>query len=359
MFLRSRAWSGSIVAISLLLMACGGQSTAPAAKSGSAKGPAIEDLAALEAAAVKEGELMLYTGFPEKEINTILAAFGQKYPGIKGSVLRDTGTAIAQRFETETRANRHAADLIAAGAMPQIPKWREQGMLASFNLPEMQQYADKYKDKDGYWVWTALSGYGLMYNTSLVSDADAPKSWESVFDPKWKGKLAMVPPWAADTPLEWAYYVENELKIADAAKKMAAQEPLLASVGANAAQAVVSGERSVGLTQDWVFVGLKSKGAPIGFLYPSEGATITSRPVVLSSKAPHPNAAKLFLNWFLSTEGQAMVVETMGYYSVREGQSQPTGLPKLSELKGYQVDPDALAKADKDIAQRWREAFGQ
>jgi iron(III) transport system substrate-binding protein len=113
-------------------------------------------------------------------------------------------------------------------------------------------------------------------------------------------------------------------------------------------QMVANGEFPVGLTfEQGAFDFLKS-GAPVGIVYPSEGTTVIPDGSALVKNAPHPNAARLFLDFTVSKEGQELIVSKFGRRSVRKDVAAPAGLPALGEIKA--IDYDLAYAADQRAA---------
>ena len=134
----------------------------------------------------------------------------------------------------------------------------------------------------------------IVYNTKLMSAAEAPKTWKDLTDPKWKGKLVTAHPGysgviathilALEKMLGWDYF-----------KALAQNKPMIVQSANDPATTVASGERLVAVNGgEYSAYQLKKKGNPIEIVYPKEGVPLVVSPQAIASFAPHPNAAKLF-----------------------------------------------------------------
>ena len=150
----------------------------------------------------------------------------------------------------------------------------------------------------------------IIWNKTLVKDADAPKEWADLFDPKWKGKVALNTPWRSISVQQlFAYWDKIGLK--DAAEKMKANEVRFFEGSSGVIQAVVRGDAQVAHITDIPLNGMLQDGAPMDSPIRSPAPRPPSI-AGIAAKAPHPNVAKVFLNWTMSKEGQAILVDQAG-----------------------------------------------
>jgi iron(III) transport system substrate-binding protein len=122
-------------------------------------------------------------------------------------------------------------------------------------------------------------------------------------------------------------------------------------------QGVANGEYPIGLTFEQAAFEYLKGGAPIGLIYPSEGTAITLDGSAIIKNAPHPNAAKLFLDWTVSKEMQELMVEKFGRRSVRKDVGSPAGLPVLDQIKAIQYDLDYAANKRTELLKRFQDAL--
>jgi iron(III) transport system substrate-binding protein len=140
-------------------------------------------------AAKKEGAVVWYSGMIVNQIvRPLVDAFQAKYPGITVQSSRASGNDNALKIMNETRARRPMADVVDGTTA--LAPLLQAGLIAVFRPVEAARYPANDKDPDGYWTSPNTYYYTAAYNTNLVSAADAPKTYDDLLDPKWKGKMA-------------------------------------------------------------------------------------------------------------------------------------------------------------------------
>jgi iron(III) transport system substrate-binding protein len=204
-------------------------------------------------------------------------------------------------------------DVIDADA-PEVMKASGIGM--PFTTPFAANYPKHYMDPDRTWVVNRNSWQGIAWNTKLVSDADAPKSWEAAADPKWKGKLAWAESSGTGAPRLFTHVRKlwGEEKAMDYLKKLQANgvRTLPGSVRTVLDQ-VIAGEYAVGLSMSMHHIAeSQSKGAPIAGISP---APQLARAQMLHyvKGGPHPHAGMLLVDYILSKDGGQAVYRDTGY----------------------------------------------
>jgi iron(III) transport system substrate-binding protein len=156
--------------------------------------------------------------------------------------------------------------------------------------------------KKNHFTWTTEI-VSLAYNTDLVPKGTQPTKWTDLADPKWKGKFLLTDPQVADNYLGWLDAVEK-VNGMDFLKKIAGQDYKVTQSGASGAQMVAAGAHLFNAPTFPSFSNvLIAKKAPIAVQYMSGPSVLSPRDYGIVKAAPHPNAARLFLNWLMSDEG--------------------------------------------------------
>lgn len=342
--LTRRALAGIIVASAAVAL------SQPAAAQGS--------WAEIEAAAKKEGKLTLYHNIRPAGIEDLLKSFRAKYPGIQTENIRSGSALLNERFRTEFTANRHIADVLISYAdgpfMKEVPSWFIQWDPPEFN----GNFPAAAKVADGRLYAVTQVREAIIWNKNLVKDADAPKEWADLLDPKWKGKLAFNQPWRSISVQQLLVYWES-LGLKDVAEKMKANEVRLFEGSSGVIQAVVRGDAHVAHITDIPLNEMLADGAPLGFVYPNSGTTTSDSIAGVAAKAPHPNVARVFVNWLMSKEGQAELVRHSGLSGTRNDSPNLSHLPATSKLPKA-LDGMALLTPDaqKKLIEHWRTVFG-
>jgi ABC-type Fe3+ transport system substrate-binding protein len=266
---------------------------------------------ALIAAARKEGRVVWYTTLIANQVvDPLKAAFEKKYPGVTLDYSRADEQPNAVKILDEARAGRLQAD-VYDGLMI-MEAFKRAGLAAPFSIPNAAAYPPQTHDKDGTWRALLLFVFAEGYNSNMVSAAAAPKTYQDLLDPRWKGKMA----WNANS-IAGAYgFVGNILLSMGETRGMAYLRALskqdVVGVGASSRailDQVIAGEYPIELmTFNYHAVISANKGAPARWL-PLQPAPVAFDSVGLLKGAPHPAAAKLLLDYLLSDEGQRVIAK--------------------------------------------------
>ena len=263
---------------------------------------------ALIDAAKKEGRLAWYTALVIDQFALPAAAAFEKKYGVKVEPIRTTSTEITLRISSEGKAGRVFADVFDGFGPTQLVK---EGLVESYIPDSGKTLPGEFRDPRGYWI--AGNYYVLTpgYNSDLVKPSEAPKTLEDFLDPKWKGKLVWgttPSPTSASGFIGLALAEFGEQKGMDYLRKLATQGVIpVANSGRALLNQVIAGEFPIAML---IFnnhaVISKAKGAPAEWIKLNPSIGLLSVFSIVRG-APHPNAAKLFLEFLLSPEGQAIV----------------------------------------------------
>ena len=300
-------------------------------------------------AAKKEGGLVFFSGMIVQDTQPLLAAFEKRYPFIKATHYRARGSALVARIQTESRAGVQSWDVYNSTGFEGYVLL-EQGYFARYDSPERKYYPDGHRDSDGYWATMYTTPMLPSYNTRLAASKDLPKDYSEFLQPKWKGKLGLDP-----QDFEW-YANLRKIWGAERARKFLAgllgQEILLRQGRALLTDLLAAGEFSI-LINNYLpnVFRVKEKGGPVGY-FPLDPVIAGAGPVGINRLAPHPSAARLFMDFCLSKEGQNVLIG-VGKSSAR---SDIAGNP-LDLLKGTRVVASdlSLGKVYGDVRKEYEE----
>lgn len=265
---------------------------------------------ALVEAAKKEGEVVWYTGMIINQVvRPLVDAFERRYPGVKVKASRSAPPEIVLKILNEARAGRPQADVFdgSSSAFPLM----EAGQVEPYMAQSTAPYPANARDPTGHWTSMNLYLPTPAVNTELVKEADRPRAYEDLLDPKWRGKIA----WTTDpTMVGPPGFIGNILITmgrdngTDYLKKLAAQR--LVNVPASqrvVLDQVIAGQFPLALaTLNYHSVISAAQGAPVAWLK-IEPIVQTHNPLGLVRGAPHPNAGKLLIEFLLSEEGQNVI----------------------------------------------------
>ena len=255
----------------------------------------------------KEGQLVFYSGIPIPDAQAILTALEKKYPFIKTTFYRSTGPALVSRIQTEQRAGTHIWDVMnSTGFEPYV--LLEQGYFAKYESAERKVFPEGHKDNDGFWATMYTTPMIVSYNTKLVAPADLPKDYADLLGPKWKGRLGLDSSdfeWYANLRKIWG--AEKAQKFLEGLRK---QDVRLVQGRALLTELLSAGDFAV-LVNNFLqnSIEAKRKGSPVEFL--ALDPVISAAGLVgINRLSPHPNAARLFVDFVLSKEGQELIVKS-------------------------------------------------
>jgi iron(III) transport system substrate-binding protein len=257
-------------------------------------------------AAKKEGKVVIYGTVVPQVMTQIEKGFEAKY-GIKTEYWRADATKVIDRVLTEWRAGKPGFDVVI-GARGPVALGKQDNVYAKFSPASTANFPGKFKDRDGQLIAWRITPVGILYNTELVKSADVPKSLDDLLDAKWQGKIAMPDPSRHASTAQWLWNLEQTKgdKWMDFVKGLAKQKPLLFESYSTVPNAIVRGESLLGIS--YIQYAGQTKG-PISFA-PIEKNFADPSDAALSAKAANANAAKLFIDYLCSAEGQKKVAET-------------------------------------------------
>ena len=260
----------------------------------------------------QEKSLLWYTASPQHK--EVIKAFMARYPFVRVESIYGGGPTIAQRFYADKQRGVEFADVFTSGLNELYPEMREKGYFAPLTgLPHWNAHPEWARDEKGFYVYYAEMRHGIMYNAALLREEEAPRSYTELTDPKWKNRVTLVDPATGGMAVYLARFIVQHPALGfDWLKKMGGNGVLLSYQVPQLGETVASGRRVVGLGRDLETVTEQRRGANVKFLLPKEGFPVQHYPVGINRKAPHPYAARLFVDWLLSEEGR-VVHEELGY----------------------------------------------
>lgn len=292
--------------------------------------------------AKKEGKLVYYTVLSLPESRALVSAFEKKYPFVKTELFRLEGDKMRSKILTEARAGRHTVD-VTSNSITNTGLLMRDGMLATYQSQARERIWPGLKDRDGYWTGIYVRLYVIAYNTDLVPQKEAPKDWWDLLDPKWNGKIGLdeeIELYGA-LALHWGKEKAQELL-----KGLVAQNPLQRRGHTLLAQMTAAGEFPLSVAYGNRIEQMKSKGAPLDWADTADPVVASPSVIGISAHAPHPSAARLFVDFSLSREGQSLLKK---FDRVTAHMDVPAPVPKL-DLKNLKV-----LFVDTGVADRYEE----
>jgi iron(III) transport system substrate-binding protein len=255
-------------------------------------------------ASKKDGEVVWYTTMSVPESTQLAAIFEKQYPFVKVRIVRAGGGAAVNRILSEFTAGKHTVDVIEGGAESRggLSIFKKKGIITPYMSPERKFIYDDLKDKDGFWTSIGALPIVLAYNKNLVDSKSVPKTYQDLLDPKWKGKKILNDSenylWFGTLLNFW-----GKDKGLDYFGKLAGQEQVFQRGARGRLQLVIAGEFPLTITYGPHVQGYINRGAPVDWV-PLEPVVVNTAAILLAKQAPHPNAAKLFIDFLFSKETQ-------------------------------------------------------
>ena len=310
------------------------------------------------AAAEKEGKVVWYASVDVKVAEDVAKAFKEQYPKIEVEVERSGSERVLQRINQEYGSDIHNVDIVNSSDASHFLFWKQQKWLASHTPPDVKKYPAAYKDPDGYYATWRASLSCMAYNTAIVKDADAPKGYKDLLDPKWKGKLTKAHPGYSGTALTGTYALTKVLGW-EYLEKLARQNVQQLQSTTATPKSIASGERVVMVDGNEynMFIEIQKK-SPVKIVYAVEGTPFISSPVAIFAQAPHPNAARVFENFIYTPRVQQLLVDVGGQRSLHPDVKEPAGRTPLTQIKLLPDDPAGMMPLVADIKKRYTAIFG-
>jgi iron(III) transport system substrate-binding protein len=278
--------------------------------------------------AKNEGEIVWFTSMPLDQSQPVADAFQKKYPFIKVTLFRSGGGALINRILTEARAGKYSFDVVG-GKGEMIQGFKEKNLLASYRSSETSMIDPDLFDKDGYWYVYYVVSNVLGYNTKLVKKEDVPTTYDALLNPKWKGGTISMDN-EGYLILQGLISAWGREKAVSFMKKLAAQDPVLTRGNTERVTFAAAGQYPIVIGYAHTVEREKFKGAPIDWV-PLEPSVVEIDPLMIGSNAPHPNAARIFLDYLISKDGQEMLLEFQRVPVRRDVEPKPARL-----FRGYQ-----------------------
>jgi len=324
-------------------------------------------------AAKKEGKLVIYATTDTKAAEPIVKDFEALYPGIKVEYNDLNSTELYNRFIGEAAAGGGTGDITWSSSMDLQVKLVLDGHAMTYKSPEAGKLP-KWANWNNQAYGSTYEPISIVYNKRLLKGDEIPKSHADLarvlVNPKLKGKIVSYDPERSGVGFS---YLTQDLKnnpkgFWDMAKALGnAKVKVYTSTGAMM-EKVSSGEALMGYNIIGSYAFLKAKKDPsIGYLYPSDYTVVMSRVIFISKHAKNPNAAKLWLDYLLSTRGQQIVSDKADLFAIRSDIKGDTTMAKLSKQLGAGARPIPINKETVefldqkkrlDFLKKWQQALG-
>jgi len=312
--------------------------------------PAFAQSPQLLDAAKKEGKAVIYGSLESDTMDAILQGFKKK-TGIDAEYWRASATKVMDRAMTEFRAGKAAADAIVA-ADNVMRLMQKDGFFQKYDSPTNVEYPKEVIDPNLGPRYRNVV-VGVVYNKSALKPNEYPKSLEDLAKPQYKGRIVMPDPTQHTTTTQWLaslYKIMGKEKAEKFMRDLAANKPVWVESLLPSAERVASGEIPIAITYvKYAYIHGK-KGAPVDYVRDPKLIGDASY-ITLASKAPHVNAGKAFIDYFLDDESMNMMSK-LGEFVNRKGILPPlAGADKLGFVEMDDVSTKEFAEKKKEYTQ--------
>jgi len=308
------------------------------------------------AADAASGSLTLYTSQPNADAQATVDAFMAAHPDVEVTWVRDGTTKVMAKLRAEIAAGDPQPDVLLIADTVTMEGLEREGRLMAYPEADVAAYPEGLHDPEGHYFSTKLITTGIVYNTRSPVQ---PTSWNDLLDPELEGQVAMPSPLTSgaatihmatltDHPdFGWDYY-------------RALADHGIQPQGGNGGvfKAVAGGEKMAGMVIDFLPIREKAKGSPVEFVFPEEGVSAVTEPVAILDTAENPEAAKAFVDFLLSVEGQELAA-SQGYLPAHPEVDPPEGFPPMSEIKLMPFDPAEALASDEENKKLFVSIFGE
>lgn len=322
--------------LTLSVIACGGFTSTSRAQ---------EDLVAK---AQVEREINVYGTALVAQFDKFIEPFRKRYPFIKAQYSRATGEALTTKILHEVAGRQLGADAILINNYTQRI-FMKRNIITPHVTPAMKNFPAGFAEKQGYWYGFYLVPYAITYNTNLVKKGDAPKSFDDLLNPRWKGQISLEREEYLVTQSHAQFLGQS--KAVEYFRKLARQDLIMVNGHSKQSVLLTAGEFPLIVYSDIARTEeLKRKGAPVEWVRAEPHVTVLVTGSI-TREAKHPAAARLFMNYLTSDEGQKAVLNM----------DKPPALPKfqpdyLREVKLHPADW-TLSDTYEEYNKLYREIF--
>ncbi len=301
-------------------------------------------------------EVVVYSSVDEENAKKLLDAF-TKATGVQVRfTFLSSGPAVA-RLEAE-KGNPRADVWFGAPSENHVAA-KEKGLTQPYVSPNAKDLAAKFKDNDGFWTSFYMNPLGLGVNTKVLKDRGAavPTSWEDLLKPELRNQIQMPSPQTSGTGYNMvAALVQmwGEDRAFAYLKKLHPNVQTYTQSGTAPSKAAAIGQAAIGIQFTPAFLQLADEGYPIQLVFPKDGVGFEAPAISIVKGAPHLEAAKRLVDWFLTVEAQNAITDAKTYFfPVHPKAKLSTGLPAFDQIPVTSYDAVWAGENKKRLVDRW------
>jgi iron(III) transport system substrate-binding protein len=324
-------------------------------------------IAAWQCDAQAQPKLIVYSAYENSQVAPLAKAYEALYPGTTVEHFRQPGEELLATLELELRAKSPKADVIGLNDASLNYLQRRHSALQPYAAKDIDKVRPELQDKSHTLTPAFVNLYLIHYNLKKITPADAPQSWAALLDPKWKGSIAMADPSSSQSVQTFIWFIADNLGKTDPSvygwdyfRRLAVNDPHLESSHGTIRDLTVSGERPVGVQLLANAQTAMNRGEPTSLVWPKEGAPGELSAFALIKGAKNQDAAKKWLDFIVSPEGQALMPKSLGGAPVRNDVAYkfPDG-SAMDAVKIVPVDSAFISENRRNQARKFHDALGK
>ena len=293
-------------------------------------------------------ELVVYSAASEAEAESITTAFNELYPDINVTIIRAGSGDLVTRVKTEwPKPDGDVILLMASENLDQIYDKLEPYQSVNHDKIDPEN-RDQKSDVPRYYG-TSMPLQAIMYNTNLLTEEEAPKSWKDLADPKYKGEIVLANP-ASSGSAYAQLYMMDKLYGMDYVADVVKNTTYVASSNSGP-DSVARGEYAITVTGEANIATKILAGDPVKYVLPEEGTGRRIEGSAILANCKNPETAKLFIDFMTSKEAFQIVRDECNRRAVSTEVPGPEGLPGLADMKFFEYNTDEAAGNKKALVQ--------
>ncbi|GAA4707527.1 extracellular solute-binding protein [Phytohabitans rumicis] len=294
--------------------------------------------------------ITLYTSVTQNTVDAVVAGFKEAHPGAEVEVFRAATGALNARVAGDQRSGGLRADVMWGTDPLSMHAYADQKLLAAWPLPDLAGVPEEFRT-DTFWGTRVL----FVVVVARKDLTPAPTGWASLADPAYRGKVAVPDPATAGSAFAALGYFSQAPGFGmDYYRRLAANGAVQVATPPEVVTAVAQGRYRLGITLDTEVRAAAAKGSPVTLAWPKEGAIAVYSPIAATATSKQPDAARTFLAYVLSEDGQRRIAKT-GWQPVLAqipGPERPAGATSVSP------DWPALYGKQRDLLREYQSIFG-
>ena len=298
--------------------------------------------------------LTLYTSQPNKDAQMTVDAFEAANPDVEVEWVRDGTTKLMTKLRAELSSGVVKPDVLLIADSVTMESMVSDDYLYSYMSPNRNQYEKSLYSENGYYYGTKLITSGIVRHKKAPQH---PTDWLDLVKPEYKNQVAMPSPLYSgaalihlatltdDKSLGWNFY-----------QQLHTNKAMAQGGNGGVLKAVASGTKPYGVIVDFLAIREAAKGSPIEFIFPKTGVSMVTEPVAIMKEAKNKAAAKRFVDFLLSKQGQSLVLK-QGYLPARSDIGVPAGFPKRADIRLMPFDAAKTLRDNEANKKRFSNIF--